>query len=141
MTHPLVTLTGLVGEERVFGIDDLAALASLVDDAGTVAAGAVGVAVRMDDVLATATVHPDATHCTVISQGGAYRASIPLPVLRSGGWLAFGLGGGQLPEEAGGPYRLTVSEGRTLCWNVKRVATLRLTAGAEPDDIPANPSH
>ena len=66
---------------------------------------------------------------------------LPLDDLREDGWLAFSEAGGPLPGNRGGPFRLTVAEGSTLCWNVKRVATLRVTAGPEPDDVPENPPH
>lgn len=136
-----IRITGMVAREVRLGPSDLATLPSVVGDASAVAEAAVGTAVRVDDILARVTIADTATHCTVISQGGAYRASIPLPDLRAGGWLAFGLGGRPLPDHQGGPFRLTVAEGSTLCWNVKRVETLRMTAGPEPDDVPENPPH
>lgn len=141
MDTPHIRVTGLVAGEADFTAADLDTLPSVVGDVGHVASGAVGTAVRVGDILDRAAVQDGATHCTVISQGGAYRASIPLQDLRSNGWLAFAEDGRSLPDHRGGPFRLTVAEGSTLCWNVKRVATLRLTAGPEPDDVPENPPH
>ncbi len=103
--------------------------------------GVVGSAVAVRHVLAPAEPDPEATHCTVIAAGGSYRASIPLADLEAGGWLSYATDGGPLPPEAGGPYRLIVAGGATLCWNVKQVAELKLTAGSEPDDVPAEPTH
>ncbi len=48
---------------------------------------------------------------------------------------------GRCHPKPAGPYRLIVASGVTLCWNVKQVAELKLTAGAEPDDVPAEPTH
>ena len=141
MDTPHLRVTGLVAHEALFAASDLATFPSVVADAASVAAGAVGTAVRVGEILDQVTVEHGATHCTVISQGGAYRASIPLDDLREDGWLAFSEAGGPLPDNRGGPFRLTVAEGSTLCWNVKRVATLRVTAGPEPDDVPENPPH
>ena len=70
------------------------------------------------------------------SGDGHYRASIPLAELQRGGWLLLGQ-----PRDAGGPVRLVVEEGRTLCWNVKHVVGLRFTEGPEPDSVPENPPH
>jgi DMSO/TMAO reductase YedYZ molybdopterin-dependent catalytic subunit len=103
--------------------------------------GVVGSAAAAGDVLARAEPDREATHCTVIAAGGSYRASIPLADLREGGWLSYAVDGGPLPPEAGGPYRLIVAGGATLCWNVKQVAELKVTVGAEPDDVPAKPTH
>ena len=69
------------------------------------------------------------------------RSSIPIDDLRTGGGLAFALDGEPLPDERGGPLRLTVAQGGTLCWNVKDVGELRFTAHREPDSVPAKPTH
>ncbi|MET0831409.1 MAG: molybdopterin-dependent oxidoreductase [Acidimicrobiia bacterium] len=103
--------------------------------------GVVGSAVAARHVLARAEPDSEATHCTVIATGGSYRASIPLADLEAGGWLSYAVDGGPLPAAVGGPYRLIVAGGATLCWNVKEVAELKLTAGREPDDVPAEPTH
>jgi DMSO/TMAO reductase YedYZ molybdopterin-dependent catalytic subunit len=79
---------------------------------------------------------PGADHLLVESGDGHYRASIPLAEVRRGGWLLVGV-----PEDRGGPVRLVVEEGRTLCWNVKHVVALRFTEGAVPDSVPENPPH
>ena len=58
---------------------------SVVDDAELVELAAGADVVRIADLLRRADVPDAATHCTAISDGGAYRASIPLPDIRSGG--------------------------------------------------------
>lgn len=141
MSADVLRITGEVRASTAMTASDLAALPSVVANVSAVADGARGRAVRVAEVLDRARVDATATHCTVISEGGGYRAAIPLPTLLAGGWLAFELDGKPLPDSLGGPFRLTVAEGSTLCWNVKRVATLRLTVGAEPDDVPENPPH
>ncbi len=141
MNPPSIHVTGAVATDLHVTASDFAAMPDIVDDVTDVAPGATGRAVRIANILEVARPLDDATHCTVISDGGDYRASIPLADLASGGWLAFAAGDGPLPPERGGPFRLTVTEGTTLCWNVKNVATLRLTSGPEPDDVPESPPH
>jgi DMSO/TMAO reductase YedYZ molybdopterin-dependent catalytic subunit len=134
-------ISGLAARSDIIGWNEIAALPEAVADAATVAAGAVGAAVAMAPIIALAEPSATATHCTVRSRDGAYTASIPLTTLRDGGWLAFALEGGPLPTDLGGPLRLTVAEGATLCWNVKDVGELSFTAAKEPDSVPANPPH
>ncbi len=134
-------VTGLVATPRSWSADDLAGVPGAVADLGEVADGFVGEAVPVAPILAGSEPAPDATHCTVASDDGHYQASIPLADLAGKGWLAFRLDGRPLPRDRGGPLRVVVPRGRTLCWNVKSVAELRLTAGPEPDSVPANPSH
>ncbi|HSF84309.1 MAG TPA: molybdopterin-dependent oxidoreductase [Acidimicrobiia bacterium] len=141
MSTAHVLVTGEVASDRRVTAADMDRMTSKVDDVTTQAPGATGRAVRIADVIATARPNEEATHCTVVSAGGDYRASIPLPDLLAGGWLAFAIGEGPLPIAAGGSFRLTVAQGSTLCWNVKQVATLKLTSGPEPDDVPENPPH
>ncbi len=131
--------TGLASGELTW--DQLVDLPGLVADAGRVAAGAVGAAVPLAEVLDTATIDPSATHGTVTSTGGDYTASIPIETLRSGGWLAIALDGKKLPADRAGPLRLTVADGTTLCWNVKDVGAIDFTIGPRPDSVPANPPH
>lgn len=94
-----------------------------------------GEQIPASEVLAGLDVDPAATHCSVVSSDGSYTASIPLEDLRAGGILL------PVSPTEGGPIRLRVMEGTTLCWNVKDVGELRFTAGKEPDSVPANPTH
>jgi DMSO/TMAO reductase YedYZ molybdopterin-dependent catalytic subunit len=142
MTAPTgLKLSGLAAGRDHMTWDEIATLADVVTDAGEVASGAVGAAVAMAPLIALAAPSPQATHCTVVSRDGAYRASIPIATLRTGGWLAFALDDRPLPGDLGGPLRLTVADGTTLCWNVKDVGELRFTAAQEPDSVPENPPH
>lgn len=134
-------VTGLVTEVVGMTAGELALLPGVIPDLGERADGFVGEAAPMAAVLAETQPLPEATHCTVVSDDGHYRASIPLAELWNKGWIAFGLAGLPLPRDRGGPLRVVVPQGRTLCWNVKSVAELKLTDGPEPDSVPANPTH
>lgn len=78
------------------------------------------------DLLEAARPRPEADHATVHAGGDAYRASIPLHDLRRG-------------ELVDG--RLTIPDGRTLCWNVKDVVRIEVTVGPQPDSVPPKPPH
>lgn len=78
------------------------------------------------DLIDAASPLDDADHGTVVSAIDGYRASIPLPDLRRG-VLTDG--------------RLTIPDGRTLCWNVKDVVRIEVTNGKAPDDVPEKPPH
>jgi hypothetical protein len=91
--------------------------------------------VAVAEVLDGLEIDPGATYCSVISGDGTYTASIPLAELRSGGSFSI------LSPEEGGPIRLRVVDGSTMCWNVKDVGELHFTEGSQPDSIPPNPTH
>lgn len=103
-------------------------------------AGADGV-VAVADVVDVSGDGARATHCTAISRDGSYRASLPIATMLSAGRITVLRNGRVLDAAQGGPLRLTVVEGDTLCWNVKHLEELRLSIGALPDDVPANPPH
>ncbi len=138
---PLLEVTGLVEEPIRFGLADLGGVEGLIGDVGDHAEGFVGEAVPVAEVLRRAQPLPAAEFVTAVSDDGHYRASIPLSEVERSGWLAFRLGGEPIPRRLGGPVRLIVPQGRTLCWNVKSVVLLRVTAEPEPDSVPADPPH
>jgi hypothetical protein len=78
------------------------------------------------DLLDAARPAPEADHATVHAGDDAYRASIPLGELRRG----------RLTDG-----RLMIPDGRTLCWNVKDVVRIEVTAGPRPDSVPEDPPH
>ena len=124
-------VTGAVRVALAFEVGEIAALDGRVHRVfGATSGDAVAMAALLDLVEPA----PGADHVTVSSGDGHYRASIPLEQLRGAGWLFVGV-------ERGGPLRLVVEEGRTLCWNVKDVVGLHLTQGPEPDSVPENPPH
>lgn len=133
----------LTGDREGPGAVTLEEIAGLpgMSNIGGFAEHAVGDAVPAAAVVALARPSPGAAFCSVVSVDGEYTASIPLDDLVDGGWLAFRLAGDPLPEADGGPIRLTVAQGRTLCWNVKNVGELRFTDAKEPDSVPTRPKH
>ncbi|MFQ5555884.1 MAG: molybdopterin-dependent oxidoreductase [Acidimicrobiia bacterium] len=141
MTERTVTLSGHVANPGKLTRQTLERLPSYVGDLESVSEGAVGAGVRIADIVSVAGPEADAAHCTVISADRSYRASVPLSQLVGGGWLATSLDGAPLPVARGGPFRLTVADGTTLCWNVKDVGEFRFTVDREPDSVPENPPH
>jgi DMSO/TMAO reductase YedYZ molybdopterin-dependent catalytic subunit len=143
MTDPAsasIIVHGAVAQTETFTRRDLAELPG-VHDMGSIADGKVGQGVRLSELLDAARPAPRATHVTAISADGRYRASIPIPDAEASGWIAFAVESEALPSGHGGPFRLTVADGRTLCWNVKDLAELKVTVGPEPDDVPERPPH
>jgi DMSO/TMAO reductase YedYZ molybdopterin-dependent catalytic subunit len=132
---------GLVEDARVFTADDLDGLGDRVADIGELIEGFGGEAVAVAGLLELAKPTIEARYVTAVSDDGLYTASIPLSEIREKGWLVYKLGDEALPRGRGGPFRIVVPQGRTLCWNVKAVATLRVTAEKEPDSVPADPKH
>ena len=136
-----IAITGLVDSPLVLTVDDLITVPGSIADLGAKVEGFSGEAAPLNVLLDRAQPTNQATHGTVLSDDGHYKASIPLGDLTDKGWLAFRLDGTDLPRDMGGPLRVVVPQGRTLCWNVKGVVEIRLTAGPEPDSVPANPKH
>jgi DMSO/TMAO reductase YedYZ molybdopterin-dependent catalytic subunit len=134
-------ISGLVACEGELVYEEIARLDGSIPDLGAVADGFVGRAVPMWAVIDRARPDRRAAYVTVESDDGFYKASIPLRELAEKGWLAHALGEGPLPREQGGPLRVVLLQGRTLCWNVKSVVELRFTAQPEPDGVPDDPPH
>ncbi len=128
----VLRVTGLVRSPGEWRREDLAGLPGQV-------AGSAGGGVSAEVLLSSS--DPRGGFVSVESGDGAYRASIPIEELASKGVVVYEWRGGGLPEERGGPFRMLVPGGRTLCWNVKGVAEMRVTAQPEPDSVPADPPH
>jgi DMSO/TMAO reductase YedYZ molybdopterin-dependent catalytic subunit len=124
-------ITGLVDRPMSFDANALEALRTVSGTESWVAVADIVDRVRPTNA---------ATHCTVVSSLDGYRASIPIPQIRSGGRLSFAPGRDVDPDVAG-QLRLTVTDGTTLCWNVKGVAELHFASGRDPDDVPDRPPH
>lgn len=124
MATAQLTVVGSGGERRW----SQAQLAFLADG------NSVPVSRLLDDV-------GPATHASFETASTDYRASIPIDVVVADGVIVHGDEDGPLDVSRGGPFRLVVPDGKTLCWNVKHVARIRLTVGPEPDSVPANPPH
>lgn len=89
----------------------------------------------------SAVLDTDRPWVTVTSSDHGYTASIPASQILTAGWLLVGSTDRPLSEEEGGPIRLLVDDGDTLCWNVKHVGSLRATSVREPDSVPERPTH
>ena len=119
---------GLVAHPKVYDLDTLRGMGARVEGTG-------GVVVSLDRIIKAARPRTAATHVTAISADGAYRASIPLPDATT-------LGEIHAEDTDGVPFlRLQVPGGMTLCWNVKGLGLLRVTAGSEPDSLPEVLTH
>jgi proteasome lid subunit RPN8/RPN11 len=77
----------------------------------------------------------------LVESTDGYRASIPAEELHRGGYLLVSLPGRPSDVGSDGPFRLIVEDGQTLCWNVKRVGSLRATTHRQPDSVPDDPPH
>ncbi len=114
------------GEREALPVASLRSRPDIID-ASSVFGDRSGPALPVEAVLDT-----DLDWVTVESSDD-YRASIPTIDLVTGGLL--------LLDGSGGPVRLLVADGSTLCWNVKHVAALRATDAKEADSVPENPPH
>ena len=121
-------MNGLVDRPRGYDLETL-------HDMGTPDHGAAGVVVAVRPLIEAARPRTAATHVTALSADGAYSASIPLTD-------AMALGEVHAGGADGEPVlRLQVPGGMTLCWNVKDLGLLRVTAGPEPDSLPEILTH
>lgn len=132
---------GLIVSERP-GSGRVVPLATLIDhpgalrDASVIASGRRGRAVPVRLLLST-----DQPFVVATDAVGDYIACIPTVDMVHGGHLLVGTSDEPLTHGEGGPMRLIVADGATLCWNVKHVASLEGVPDRVPDSIPANPKH
>jgi DMSO/TMAO reductase YedYZ molybdopterin-dependent catalytic subunit len=136
MSAASITVSERPGKERSIDIDVLVSHLGAIPDAATVAKGRRGRAVPVRLIMAT-----DQPFVMVSDEDGTYRACIPTIDLLHGGHLLVGTHDKPLTQDEGGPVRLIVVDGTTLCWNVKHVVSLRAIAEREPDSVPENPPH
>ena len=126
---PRLVVSGLVDLPASYDLEGLSHLGDRRD-------GADEVVVSLRRVIGRAGPTASATHVTAMSADGAYSASIPLPDALDKGELHMG---GASCEDT--PIRLEVPGGLTRCWNVKGLRRLEVTAGPEPDSLPAVLTH
>ena len=117
-----------------------ARLVSLADAANALAVEGSRV-LPVGDVLRVAQASDSAGHVTFVGGDGDYTASIPIADASDKGLLLVGHDEAGLAPDRGGPIRLIVRDGDTLCWNVKDVTAIRVTAAKEDDSVPNNPPH
>ncbi|MCE2530293.1 MAG: hypothetical protein J4G11_10585 [Acidimicrobiia bacterium] len=121
-------MNGLVDRPRGYDVETL-------QDMGTPDESAAGVVVAVRSLIEAARPRTAATHVTAFSADGAYSASIPLTDAMALGEVHAG------SDEGESILRLRVPGGMTLCWNVKGLGLLRVTAGPEPDSLPEILTH
>ena len=131
-----LTITGLVDNEVSFSSEELSALPTTE---GRVPGrkgrpDTVAPAFRLSTLLDRVPLGDGATHATAVSADTGYRASIPLATLRDHGLVMH-------TPDGPTPWRLVVPDGETLCWNVKGLVRLEVTAGPAEDDVPEVPPH
>ena len=132
---PEISISGLVGRPRLLDEPTIRGR-GVTDDSAPEGV----LVVELRDLLAGSEVSERATYLSVVSDDGLYTASIPLVEALAKGRLFVG-GSATMDRSVGGPFRLAVPDGRTLCWNVKSVGELRVTHGPERDSVPDNPTH
>lgn len=121
-------MNGLVDRPRGYDLETL-------HNMGTPDESAAGVVVAVRPLIEAARPRTAATHVTALSADGAYSASIPLTDAMALGEVHAGSDGGE------SILWLRVPGGMTLCWNVKDLGLLRVTAAPEPDSLPEILTH
>jgi molybdopterin-dependent oxidoreductase-like protein protein len=137
-------IEGEVAEPRALSLGDLEALPGQIDDVSRLVPGRSGRAVRLESILRLVERGAGATHLTLVSADGRFSASAPLSAVRDA-LVVYALAGEPLPAAQGGPLRFLIprveecaSGAVDACSNVKALALIRLTRGAEPDTRPTS---
>ncbi len=138
-----ITVTGLVERSLELGYDGLAGLPGQVEDVSSEAPGREGRAVRFSSLLEAAGVGSGAAFVTLEAEGD-FAASVPLGAVAGQALVVYGLGGGWLPEDRGGPVRFLVPDPASCgtaevdtCSNVKGLRRIELSAGRGRDTRPS----
>ena len=139
-------LEGEVETPVEFGFAELAELPGQIEDLTRVVPGREGGAVRLASLLARVGLRTEATHAMLVSSDGGFNASVPLSALGEA-VVAYRDGEAPLPENRGGPFRFFIPESAACasaeidqCANVKFLASIRFTVGAQDDSRPKNPT-
>jgi DMSO/TMAO reductase YedYZ molybdopterin-dependent catalytic subunit len=137
-----IEITGAVTAPQAYGRDELAALGGQIPDAGAVAPGRRGRAVRLAALLEAAGPTPEARYLTLEAEAG-YAASIPVEAVREQAIIIFAVDDGAVPREEGGPFRFLIPDVAACqtaevdaCANVKHLERLVLTAERGADTRP-----
>ena len=133
---PVLVVSERPGSERPIPVGSLINHPGALADASVIDTSRRGRAVPVRLLMAT-----DQPFIVASDEAGTYVACIPTVDMLHGGHLLVGSNDHPLSEAEGGPVRLIVADGSTLCWNVKHVASLRAVPEKVPDSVPANPSH
>jgi DMSO/TMAO reductase YedYZ molybdopterin-dependent catalytic subunit len=135
-------IEGEVAAPCALGFEELASLAEQVPDLSRAIPGRQGGGVRLAAILAVARPTAAATHATLESADGRFRASVALADVASA-IVAYRYGDAPLPAAQGGPIRFFLpdvdgcaTDAVSRCSNVKDLAAIRLTAGPGDDSRP-----
>jgi|GEM_PF-2187827 len=131
-----ITVSERPGSDRSISVTSLADHPGALPDATVIRPTLRGKAVPVRLLMST-----DQPFIVASDEDGAYTACVPTVDMLHGGNLLVGTTEEPLTSAEGGPVRLIVTDGSTLCWNVKHVASLRAVPERVPDSIPDNPSH
>lgn len=133
----MLRVEGDVDSPGGFELADLARLPGQIADVAALVPGRQGGAVRFESLLEAVGVRPGVTHATLASTDGKFSQTAPLEGLRQA-VLVYRLGSEPLPPSQGGPVRFLIPNleecgigGIDRCTNVKSLALVRLTRGAE----------
>lgn len=124
------------GSERSISLTTLTRHPGALRDGSAIHGGHTGAAIPVRLIMSTEQPYILATDST-----GSYVACIPTIDLLHGGHLLVATDEEPRAPERGGPIRLVVVDGATLCWNVKDVASLRAIPDRVPDSIPQDRPH
>jgi DMSO/TMAO reductase YedYZ molybdopterin-dependent catalytic subunit len=137
-----IVISGAVTAPGAYTREDLTALDGQISDAGTVAAGRRGRAVRLAALLDAARPTSEARYLTLEAEAG-YAASIPLEAVREQAIIIFATDGGPVPHAEGGPFRFLIPDVAACqtaevdaCANVKHLERLVLSAERGVDTRP-----
>ncbi len=138
-----ITVTGLVKTALSLDYAGLAALPEQISDVSNLAPGREGVAVRFEAVLKAAGVDPSAGFITLEAEGD-FAASIPLAPIIDQALIWYGLKGGPLPRDKGGPIRFLIPNPAACgtadidqCANVKWLQSIDVSAERGRDVRPS----
>ncbi|HEX4150023.1 MAG TPA: molybdopterin-dependent oxidoreductase [Pirellulales bacterium] len=144
-TETILTIDGDVRHRLRLSYAQLAALAAHAQhpDVSRLDPRRSGRGVSLAAILELAEALPAAAWLTLHAGKDDFHASVPLAAVREQGVLIYGLGGGPLPAEAGGPIRFLIPDHaacRTAdvdeCANVKFVDRIELSRTRGQDNRP-----
>lgn len=129
-----IIITGLVNKPKEFGYSDLALLPDQIKDVSTLAPGREGVGVKLSAIMAVVEPKKDVQYITLEAEGD-FAASIPLDAVLDQAIVWYGLDGGPLPVEKGGPIRFLIPDPAACgtdvvdqCANVKWLKSIEMSA-------------
>ena len=144
MKNHILRIDGEVQTPCVFDFADMSALPDQIADVAALMPGRHGTAVRLQTLLETAGVNPQATHLTLHATDGDYAASVPLAAVADSAILVYRVDEHPLPSSQGGPVRFLIPNAEACglgevdgCANVKYLDRIEITHGPGKDTRPS----